>query len=204
MSYEFIKLNKDIILKYKSNNFLFLSTIFFIFSVMWVLFLGFATPLLILAGFVYGKWFGTLIIITSTTTGAALLYMLANYFFKETIKNKLEPKFSKLKILFTKNEVLYFSIFRFVGGGGMPYAVQNVFPVLFNMSVKNYMIATFLGSIPSMFIMVSLGSGIENIIDKNLKLTASSVLSSPDIYMPITGFFVIFIIAFIVKKFYFK
>ena len=31
MSYDFIKLNKDIILKYKSENFLFLTIIFFIF-----------------------------------------------------------------------------------------------------------------------------------------------------------------------------
>ena len=50
MSYEFIRTNKDIILKYKSENFLFLATVFFIFSIIWVLFLGFAMPLLIFAG----------------------------------------------------------------------------------------------------------------------------------------------------------
>ena len=32
MSYEFIRLNKDIILKYKSENFLFLGIVFFIFT----------------------------------------------------------------------------------------------------------------------------------------------------------------------------
>ena len=42
MSYEFIRSNKDIILKYKNENFLFLTVIFFIFSVVWVLLLGFA------------------------------------------------------------------------------------------------------------------------------------------------------------------
>ena len=52
-SYEFIRENKDIILKYKSENFLFLSIIFFVFSIIWVLFLGFVTPLAIFSGFVF-------------------------------------------------------------------------------------------------------------------------------------------------------
>ena len=47
MSYEFIRSNKDIILEYKSENFLFLSIVFFIFSIIWVLLLGFAMPLLL-------------------------------------------------------------------------------------------------------------------------------------------------------------
>ena len=47
----------------------------------------------------------------------------------------------------------------------MPYAIQNVIPVLFNMPVKNYFIATLLGNTPPMFVTVSIGSGIEEIID---------------------------------------
>ena len=33
-------------------------------------------------------------------------------------------------------------------------------------SIKNYIIATFLGSMPSMFVTVSLGSGVEKTLDK--------------------------------------
>ena len=53
-SYEFIRVNKDVILKYKNENFLFLTTIFFIFCVVWVLLLGFAMPLLIFSWKVVG------------------------------------------------------------------------------------------------------------------------------------------------------
>jgi len=204
MSYEFIRSNKDIILKYKDENFLFLTVIFFIFCIVWVLLLGFAMPLLIFSGFVFGKWWGIVIALTATTTGATLLYLLVGFFFRETIKNKLAPKFSKLKEFFIKNEILYFTSFRFVGGGGIPYAVQNVLPILFDMSVKNYVIATFLGSMPSMFVTVALGSGIEKVIDQNSELSIYSVLFSPDIYFPLIGFFIILIIAFAIKKFYFK
>ena len=204
MSYEFIRSNKDIILKYKNENFLFLTTMFFIFSVIWILLLGFAMPLLILSGFIFGKWWGVVIVVTSTTIGATLLYLLVSFFFKETIKHKLAPKFSKLREFFIKNDILYFASFRFVGGGGAPFAVQNVLPVLFDMPVKNYFIATYIGNVPSMFVTVALGSGIESIIDQNIELSISTVLLSPEIYIPIILFFVILIIAFMIKKFYFK
>ena len=204
MSYEFIRSNKDIILEYKSENFLFLSIAFFIFCIIWVLLLGFAMPLLIFSGFVFGKWWGILIVLTATTVGATFLYMLVGFFFRDSIKEKLAPKFSKLKEFFIKNDTLYFTSFRFVGGGGTPYAVQNVLPILFDMPLKNYIIATFIGSIPSMFVTVALGSGLEKVIDQNAELSIYTLLFSPEIYIPIIVFFIILIIAFIIKKFYFK
>ena len=204
MSYEFIKLNREIIFKYKSENFLLLSVFFFIFSIIWILLMGFAMPLLIFAGFVFGKWWGVLIVLTSSTVGATLLYILAGFFFKEMIEEKLAPKFSKLKDFFGKNDILYFMGYRFVGGGGTPYAIQNILPVLFNMSIKNYIIATFIGSAPSMFVTVALGSGAESIIKKKEELSIINIVSSPEIYLPLIGFFAILIIATVIKKLFFK
>ena len=204
MSYEFIRINKDVILKYKNENFLFLTIAFFIFCIVWVLLLGFVMPLLLFSGFVFGKWWGIFIVLTSTTIGATLLYLLAGFFFRKTIERKLAPKFLKLKESFNKNDIVYFTSYRFIGGGGTPYAIQNVIPILFNMSIKNYMIATFVGSMPSMFVTVSLGSGIENIIDQNEELSIFKVIISPEIYWPIIGFFVLIFFAFLIKKFYFK
>ena len=45
---------------------------------------------------------------------------------------------------------------------------------------------------------------IEKVIDQNVELSISSVLYSPDIYIPIFGFFIILMIAFFIKKIYFK
>ena len=72
------------------------------------------------------------------------------------------------------------------------------------MPVKNYIIATFVGSAPSMFVTVSLGSGIESVVGKNDELNIINVLGSPEIYLPIIGFFIILIAAFLIKKFYFN
>ena len=171
---------------------------------VWVLFLGFVIPILLLSGFVFGKWWGILIGVTSTTVGATLLYILAIYFFQNFIKEKLAPKYSTLLEFFNKNDTLYFTIFRLSGGLGAPYAIQNVLPVLFNMPTKNYAIATLFGSVPAMFVTVSLGSGIESVIDQNATVSLSTIFSSPEIYVPIFIFFVILFTGYLLKKIYFK
>ena len=203
-SYEFIKENKGLILKYKENNILFLTIIFFIIIVLLNLLLcPMLLPTLVI-GFIFGKWLGTLILVFGNTLGGVLLYLLAKTFFSELIEKKFTTKFSKFIEFFNKNETIYFMFFRFMGGGGTPFPIQNVLPVIFNMSVKNYIAATFLGIIPTTFVTVALGSGIENIIDQNAELNFLSVFLSPEIYLPIIGFFILLIIAFFIKRFFFK
>ena len=97
-----------------------------------------------------------------------------------------------------------FSCFRFIGGGGAPYAIQNVLPVLFDMSIKNYFISTLIGCMPSMFVTVALGSGIESVIEQNSSLSFRTVIFSPEIYIPIIIFIFIFFVALVVKRLYFK
>ena len=203
-SYEFIKENREAILKYKDNNIFFLTIIFFIITIFLNLLLcPMLLPTLII-GFIFGKWLGTLILIFGNTIGGFLLYRLAKTFFSNLIEKKFKTKFSKFIDFFNKNETIYFMCFRFIGGGGTPFPIQNVLPVLFNMSAKNYIIATLLGIIPTTFVTVALGSGIEKIIDKNAELSFLPVVQSPEIYLPIIGFFIILIISFIIKKYYFK
>ena len=75
---------------------------------------------------------------------------------------------------------------------------------LFFISTRNYFIARVFGCLPSMFVTVAIGSGIEKVIDENAQLNAMKVITSPDIYIPLIGFFIILISAFILKKVFFK
>ena len=203
-SYEFIKENREIILKYKENNIFFLTIVFFIIVVFLNLLLcPMLVPTLVI-GFIFGKWLGTLILIFGNTLGGVVLYRLAKTFFSDLIEKKFKTKFTKFINFFNKNDTIYFMCFRFIAGGGAPFPIQNILPVLFNMSAKNYIIATFLGILPTTFVTVALGSGIEKIIDQNEELSFLPVIQSPEIYIPIIGFFIILIIALLLKKYFFK
>ena len=203
-SYELIRENRETIIIYKDSNIFYLTIIFFVIIVFLNLLL---CPMLIptlVIGFIFGKWIGTLILIFGNTLGGFLLYRLAKIFFSDLIEKKFKTKYSKFIHFFNRNEVIYFMCFRFIGGGGTPFPIQNVLPVLFNMSSKNYIIATLLGIIPTTFVTVAFGSGIEKIIDQNAELSFLPVIKSPEIYLPIIGFFIILLVAFIIRKLYFK
>ena len=75
-----IKERSQSILEYKKNNLFLLIALFFIFSSVWVLFLGFGSPIAIVSGYVFGPWYGTFISVLSFTLGSSLLYLFAQYY----------------------------------------------------------------------------------------------------------------------------
>ena len=202
-SYKFIQTNRDYFFSLKETNLILISLIFFIGSIIFILMLGFGSPVALLGGFIFGKWIGTIIVIFGLSIGATLLYIFANYFLKDFIRDKFLHKFKNLEKKFKKNELIYFFLYRFVGG--IPFQLANVLPVLFNVSIMNYLIGTFLGIIPTLFIIVSLGSGIEKIIHQNEQAPSIiDLLSSPEIYVPVSLFILLALITIIVKKFFYN
>ena len=95
-------------------------------------------------------------------------------------------------------------LFRFAGGVGLPFALQNVLPVLFDMKIKNYFYATLFGLVPTIFVLNSLGSGIENIVQKDINPSFFEIISDPNIYSPILGFLLILLLSYFIKKKLFK
>ena len=95
-------------------------------------------------------------------------------------------------------------IFRFTGGAGLPFAIQNVLPVIFDMKLKNYIYSTLAGLIPTIFIINSLGSGIKNLINVNNSLSYKSIILDSEIYVPLLFFLMILTISFFIKNKFFK
>jgi uncharacterized membrane protein YdjX (TVP38/TMEM64 family) len=178
--------------------------IFFIGSVVWVLLLGFGLPVLMVAGILFGKWIGTLVAVTSMALGALLLYMIANFFFKDLVNKLLKKKFSNYIELFKKNEFLYFFIFRLTGGLALPFALQNVLPIIFNIKKLNYFFASFLGFIPGFFILISVGSGLNKFIKDSDNFSFINLITNKEIYFPIILFISLIFISGIIKKKFFN
>ena len=202
-SYEFIKNNRDYFYDLRQTNLFLLGVLFILFSILWVFAAGFGSPLALFAGFIFGKWFGLLFTVIGLSIGATLLYIFANYFLKEMIRDRFLNRFQKLEEKFQKSEFLYLLVYRFIGG--IPFQIQNVLPCIFNVKVYNYFWSTFLGMIPSLFIMISIGSGLEEIIDQNLNApSVIDLISSPSIYIPLIAFFGLLIITIFFRKVFYK
>tara|TARA_B100001989_G_C24546561_1_gene471189 strand:- start:3079 stop:3801 length:723 start_codon:yes stop_codon:yes gene_type:complete len=176
---------------------------FFIFAVIWVALLGFGSPLLIISGILFGKWVGTLISVISISVGALILYVIGNFFFRDLVKKILEKKFDKYIFLFKKNEFYYFFIYRFIGGLGVPFGLQNLIPILFGMKKLSYFFSSFFGFIPGFFIFNTIGSGLNSYVAQSEKFNMIDFILSPAIYSPILMFACLMIISFIIKKKFF-
>ena len=202
-SYDFIKNNRDYFFELREANIFIISFLFFLFCVIWTLASGFATPIALFSGFVFGKWIGVIIVVLGMSIGATGVYLFANYFLKDIIKEKFLDRFKNLEEKFKKSEFNYLLIYRFVGG--IPFAISNVLPCIFNVKAINFFFATLVGIVPQVFIWVSLGSGLEKIIDQNEEAPEfGTLISSPDIYIPIIAFIFLVLITVIIRKLFYN
>ena len=186
--------------KITSSNFYINLLIFFCFCLIWVSLLGFGSPILIISGVLFGKWVGTMISVLSISTGALILYLIANFFFKEIVHNLLEKKFKKYLNLFKKNEFYYFFAFRLAGGLAIPFGLQNILPVIFNIKKTSYFFASFFGFIPTFFIMNSIGAGLNEYVKQADNFSIINLFLNKEIYSPIILFIIVMIVSMIIKK----
>ena len=202
-SYDFIKNNRDYFFELKKSNLFLLAIIFFLFTIIWVLAAGFGSPIAIFGGFIFGKWIGSFIVVLGMTFGATLLYIFANYFLKELIKQKFLSKYQSLESKFKKSEFIYLLAYRFIGG--IPFAISNILPCIFNVKILNFFSATIIGILPQIFLLCSIGSGLEKIIEKNLEPPKIiDLIFSPSIYIPIIIFACLIIITIFLRKIFYK
>ena len=203
-SYDFIKQNRSYFFELKNSNLFLISITFLLLTILWVFpFLGFGSPVALFGGFIFGKWIGTLIVVLGLSVGATFLYMFGNYFLKDFIREKFLNKYQSLEMKFKKSEFIYLLIYRFIGG--IPWQLSCLLPTLFNVKVKNFFFATIIGIIPQIFLVVSIGSGIEKIIDQNSKIPKiTDVIFSQDIYIPILAFFGLILFTIFLRKIFYK
>ena len=202
-SYDFIKNNRDYFFEIKQSNQFLLAIIFFLFIIFWVLAAGFGSPIAIFGGFIFGKWVGSIVVVLGLSIGATLLYIFANYFLKEFVEEKFLKKYQTLEIKFKKSEFIYLLVYRFIGG--IPFAISNILPCIFDVKKFNFFLATLIGILPQVFLICSIGSGLEKIIEKNLEAPKIlDLITTSDIYIPLIIFVCLIVITIFLRKLFYK
>ena len=112
-------------------------------------------------------------------------------------------KFKNLENKFKNSEFIFLLIYRLVGG--VPWQLSCILPTLFNVKIKNYFFATVIGLTPGIFLIASIGSGLEKIIDQNTEIPGiSDIIFSSDIYIPVLSFLVLILVTIIFRKFFIR
>ena len=170
-SYELIRENRNALEEIKNGNIFISSIIFLLGTIVWVLLLGFGSP----------------------------VFLFSNYFFKDLVEKKFSSRFSTLTEKFKKNEFIFFLIYRFIGG--IPFFISNILPTIFNVKVRNFFLGSIIGMTPQLFVGASLGAGLSKILEENSEVPSIlELIFTPDIYLPILGILILVLIGFVFKK----
>ena len=180
----------------KSYNKILLMLLFFFIGNLWVFFLGFASPLVIISTILFDFHTAIMLSLITLSTGATLVYVIAKVNFLDTLQKKYLNLKNKIGSLFSKNQLISMIIFRAIGG--IPFQLQNLLPGLFNINYKNYFIGTIIGLTPQVFFLGSLANGISKGITTNL--STLDLLYREDIYLPILGLLILLIVGLLVRK----
>ena len=203
-SYDFIKNNRSYFFDLKNSNLLLISIIFLILTILWVFpLLGFGAPVGLIGGFIFGKWIGTIIVVFGLSIGATFLYLFGNYFLKDIIREKFLNKYKNVETKFKNAEFFYLLIYRFIGG--IPWQLSCLLPTIFNVKTSKFFFATLIGIVPQIFLVVSIGNGLEKIIDQNSEVPRIlDIIFVPNIYIPILAFLSLVLLSIFLRRFFYK
>lgn len=103
----------------------------------------------ILAGVLFGPWWGTLFCLIATTLGAIIAFIVGRFFLKDSVKPMLSKNKLLNKLLFEeaeKSDILLLAITRLVPL--FPYNIQNFAYGITDISLAHYSLYTLIFMIP--------------------------------------------------------
>jgi uncharacterized membrane protein YdjX (TVP38/TMEM64 family) len=118
--------------------------------VLYALAVAFAFPaasiLTIFAGFVFGWFIAGTLTVFAATTGAAAIFLAARSAFGDVLRKRAGPFAARLADGFSRDAFSYLLVLRLAPV--FPFFVINIAPAFFDIKLRTYVAATFLGIIP--------------------------------------------------------
>lgn len=153
--------------------------------------------LTITAGFLFGPFIGAIYVLLGATLGASALFLAARYAFADLLRAKAGPAIRKMEDGFREDAFNYLLVLRLVPL--FPFFVVNLVPAFLGVSLKVYVIATFIGIIPGTFVYALVGNGLGAIFDRG-EVPDLGTIFQPQFLAPILGLAVLAVIPVIYKK----
>ncbi len=153
--------------------------------------------LTITAGFLFGPFIGSVCAVVGATIGATALFLAARYAFADLLRAKAGPAIRKMEDGFREDAFNYLLVLRLVPI--FPFWLVNLVPAFLGVSLKVYVIATFIGIIPGGFVYALVGNGLGAIFDRG-EVPDLLIIFQPQILAPILGLAVLAVIPVIYKK----
>ncbi|WP_419903650.1 TVP38/TMEM64 family protein [Kiloniella sp.] len=198
LSFEALQENRDVLDGFvQERGFIAILTFLGLYTVA----IAFSIPggsfLTIAGGFLFGTWFGGSYAVLAATVGSTLVFLAAKFAFRDFFHERAKGYLKKMEAGFHENELSYLLVLRLVPL--FPFWLVNLVPAFVGVSLRNYMIATFIGIIPGTFVYASVGNGLDAIF-RSGETPDLGIILKPEILMPIMGLALLSLIPVLYKR----
>ena len=163
LSFSYISENRDSLLSMVEEHYVLALIAYFLFYTIAV---AASLPggllITISGGFLFGWFVGGLVTVFAATIGASILFLVATTSLGDVLKARAGPWLNKLEAGFQQNAFSYLLFLRLVPA--FPFWLVNIAPAFLGISLRTYVIGTFIGIIPGTFVFAFLGRGLDSII----------------------------------------
>lgn len=136
------------------------------FSLVYVLAVAFSFPaasvLTIFGGFLFGWMAGGALVAVSATLGATLIFLATRSAFGSFLRRRVDGVAKRLADGFRENAFGYLFVIRLAPI--FPFFAVNIAAALFDITLAQFVAATFLGILPGIFAYAYLGQGVDSVL----------------------------------------
>jgi uncharacterized membrane protein YdjX (TVP38/TMEM64 family) len=172
-----------------------------IYMLIYAVAIAFSLPggavLTITGGFLFGSVWGTACVIFAATAGATALFLIAKTSFGDALRAKAGPALQRMQDGFQEGALSYLLVLRLVPL--FPFFLVNLVPAFLGVSLRVYVIGTFIGIIPGTFVFATVGAGLGSVFDQGGEFSAAGILT-PQIITALIGLAVLALIPVVYKK----
>ncbi len=172
-----------------------------VFVGVYALVVAFSIPggaiLTIAAGFLFSTVPATFCVVIGATIGATAVFLAARTALGDFLRAKAGPGLRRMEEGFRENALNYLLVLRLIPL--FPFWLVNLVPAFLGVSLRVYVIGTFIGIIPGTFVYASLGNGLGAILDAGGSPDLR-IIFTPEILIPIVGMAILAVLPVVYKK----
>ncbi len=201
LSFETLRDNREQLLSFRDQNYLF-SVI--IFMAVYISIVAFSLPGAAVAsltgGFLFAVFPGALINISAATIGSSIIFMGARYGLGEQLSRKMDASEGAVKTFkegLRENELSYLFLMRLVPA--VPFFAANLIPALVGVSLQRFVFTTFFGIIPGGVVYTWIGAGLGEVFARG-ETPDLGLIFAPYILGPILALSALALLPIVIKK----
>lgn len=200
LSFDALRENRAALIAFRDSNFV-LTVLGF--ASVYVLIVTFSLPGALIAtltgGFLFGTFLGAAVNVTAATIGATLIFSAARLGLGDKLRARMDASdgmVARIKKGLDENQWSMLFFIRLVPA--VPFFVANLIPAFLDVSLRRFVISTFLGIIPGSLVYTSVGAGLGEVFARG-ETPNLGVIFEPHILLPILGLCVLSVLPVVIK-----